>query len=70
VRQELQAVDEDARHRHVAQRLGLRDQREVAVVQVAHGRDEGGALESRQVVAQFGDGVCDVHGLVPYQAWS
>ena len=38
----LQAVDEDAGHRHVTQRHGLAHQVQVAVVQVAHGGHEGG----------------------------
>ncbi len=61
MRQELQAVDEDAGHRDVAQRFGLANQRQMAVMQVAHGGHKSGVLELRQMLAQLGDGVDDFH---------
>ena len=44
VRAKLHRVDEDAADAAIAQRLAFLDQRHVAVVQVAHGRDEGNGL--------------------------
>jgi len=61
MRQELQAVDEDAGHGNVAQRLGLPHQGQMALVQVAHGGHKSGVLELRQMTAQFGNSVNDFH---------
>jgi len=63
VRQKLQAVDEDAGHRHVAQWPGAVHQSQMAGVQVAHGGHEGGAVKLRQVLAQFGAAADDAHGV-------
>jgi hypothetical protein len=57
----LQAVDKNTRHRHVAQWLGLFDQRNMAIVQVAHRGYKSGALEVFEFFAQFGNGVNNVH---------
>jgi len=72
VRQELQAVHEDAGDQHVAQRPGLAHEGDVAVVQVAHGGHEGRAAGAGgQGCAQFGDGACGDHGgLRQFQACS
>jgi hypothetical protein len=63
VRQELQPVHEDAGDGDVAQPRGLAHEREVAVVQVAHGGHEGGAPAPGKGGAQVGDGMGDVHGV-------
>jgi hypothetical protein len=47
VRAELQAVDEDRRHHRVAMLARQAHQRQVAFVQVAHGRDESDAVLPR-----------------------
>ena len=65
VRCKLQAVDKNAGHRDVAQRPGLFDERNMAVMQVAHGGHKGRAFEAAEFVAQFGDGVDDVHLVSP-----
>ena len=65
MRRELQAVDKNARHRDIAQRLGLPDQRDMAGVQIAHRGHKGRALEAAQLRAQIRDGVDDVHGKSP-----
>lgn len=44
-----------------AQWPGLIDERDMALVQIAHGGDKSGALERRELVAQVGDGVDDFH---------
>jgi len=62
VRRELQPVDEDAGHRHIAQGAGGLHQGQVAGVQVAHGGHEGGRVEGPKRRAQVGDGVHDLHG--------
>jgi hypothetical protein len=46
----------------------MADQGQMAVVQVAHGGHKGGGIKLGQNLAQFGDGVNDLHGAVPYQA--
>ena len=51
MRGELQAVHKNAGHRDIAQRLGLLDQRQMASMQIAHGRDERGVFEMREMGA-------------------
>ena len=69
VREELQAVHKNAGDQHVAQRPGLAHQGDVAVVQIAHGGHEGGALAGAACAgmrgdggAQFGNGADGDHG--------
>ena len=62
MRQELQPVHEDAGHHHVAQRLGLLHQGQMAGMQVAHGGHKSGALERGQRLAQRINVVDDLHG--------
>ena len=61
VRRKLQTVHKNAGHRHVTERPGLIDEPDVALVQIAHGGHEGGALVGTQVGAQVGNGVNDFH---------
>ena len=68
VRQKLQAIDKDAGHSHIAQRLGLGDQGQMALMQVAHGGHKSGVFERAEVIAEFGDGVYDFHDGSAYQA--
>ena len=49
VRAELQAVHEDARDHRIAVALGQPDQRQMALVQITHGRHECGAQLSEQL---------------------
>ena len=63
MRQELQPVHEDAGHHHVAQRLGLLHQGQMAGMQVAHGGHKSGALERGQRLAQRINAVDDLHGV-------
>ena len=63
MRQELQPVHEDAGHHHVAQRLGLLHQGQMAGMQVAHGGHKSGALERGQRLAQRINVVDDLHGV-------
>ena len=65
VRRELQPVHEDARHHRARRAARPSHQRQVALVQVAHGGHEGRACGAGQRAAQVGDGVDDLHGCGP-----
>ena len=61
VRPELQPVDEDAGDDGVAALARDPAQREVALVQIAHRRNECHALRVREMFRKFGGGVNDLH---------
>ena len=61
MRGKLQAVHKNAGHHHIAQRFGLLHQRNVAVMQVAHGGHKGRFLKAVECFSQFSDGVNNVH---------
>jgi hypothetical protein len=60
---ELQPVNEDTRHDRIAVLAREPHQRQMALVQIAHGRNEGGAILAAQLVAQFVDRTDDIHFL-------
>ncbi len=59
---ELQAVDEDGRDHRIAMLARQSHQRQVALVQVAHGGNKGGAQLTAELVTQFFNGGDDFHG--------
>ena len=61
VRAELQAVDEDAGHGHIAHAAGVLDQGQMARMQIAHGGHKSGVAVRSQGAAQLGDGVNNLH---------
>ena len=63
VRQKLQAVHKNAGHRHIAMLARQAHQREMSIVQIAHGGHKRGAAFACQRGAQVCNGVNDLHGL-------
>ena len=61
VRRKLEPVDKDGGYRDIAQRFGLAHQGQVACVQVAHGRHDGGVAVTCQLLPQVGNGVDELH---------
>ena len=64
IRTELQTIDENARGNRLPVFARLHHQREVAIVQVTHGRDEDHAAMVSQGVAQVGNGGVNLHGVL------
>ena len=58
---ELQPVHEDTGNDRIAMLARQPHERQVAFVQVTHGRDEGGSVLAAQLVAQFMDRADDFH---------